>query len=153
MTPLNCQFDSDTGILRTDEQVLTSPGLARADFDRGLGQHIRPRQPAQDIFLYDLDSIQLWGQGFVGGIRFVSDVVDVVILTLEQGRVRALGYDATEKDLLKEKKTLTTILSKRLARPLSSTSLGADVFELPWGGVVARADLKSTWCGVVIHYQ
>lgn len=64
-----------------------------------------------------------------------------------------MGYDATEKDLLVEKKTLTTMLSKHLACMPSSTSLGADVFEFPWGGVVSRADLKSTWCGIEVWYK
>lgn len=87
------------------------------------------------------------------GLRFFKDVVQAVTPTLEQGRVAVLGYDATEKDLLAEKKTLTTIISKHLACLPSSTSLGADVFEFPWGGIVSRADLKSTWCGIEVWYK
>lgn len=87
------------------------------------------------------------------GIRFYRDVVHGVILTLEQGRVAALGYDATEKDLLAEKKKLTTMLSKQLACSPASTTLGADVFEFPWGGVVSRADLKSSWSGIEVVYK
>lgn len=29
---------------------------------------------------------------------------------------------------------------------------GRDVFAFPWGGVVARAGLKSTWCGIEVWY-
>ena len=73
------------------------------------------------------------GQRFSVGLRFFKDVVQGVTLTLERGRVAALGYDATEKDLLAEKKILTMMISKHLACLPSSTSLGADVFEFPWG--------------------
>lgn len=72
---------------------------------------------------------------------------------LEQSKVAALGYDATEKDLLTEKKTLTRMLSKQLGCSPSSISLGADVFEFAWGGVVSRADLRSTWCGIEVRYK
>ena len=74
-------------------------------------------------------------------------------LTLERGRVAALGYDATDKDMLAEKEILTTMISKHLDCLPSSTSLGADVFEFPWGGIVSRADQKSTWCGIEVWYK
>jgi hypothetical protein len=153
MTPLNSYFSLDDGVLRTDDQILAFPGLARSEFDHGLGQHISGREPAPDFVLYGPVSIQLWGQRFVAGIRFFRDVVHGVTLTLEQSKVSALGYNATEKDLLAEKKTLTAMLSKQLERSPSSTSLGADVFDFPWGGVVSRADLKSTWCGIEVRYK
>ena len=108
---------------------------------------------APGYVVYGPISVVLWGQRFLVGLRFFKDVVQAVTLTLEQGRVAALGYDATEKDLLAEKKTLTTIISKHLACLPSSTSLGADVFEFPWGGIVSRADLKSTWCGIEVWYK
>lgn len=88
----------------------------------------------------------------MAGVRFYKDVVHGVTLTLEQSKVSALGYDATEKDLLTEKKTLTALLSKQLACSPSSTSLGADVFDFSWASVVSRADLKSTWCGIELRY-
>ena len=108
---------------------------------------------APDFVVYGPVSIQLWGQRFVSGIRFFRDVLHGVTLTLEQSKVAALGYDATEKDLLAEKKMLTTLLSKQLECAPSATSLGADVFDFPWGGIVSRADLKSTWCGVEVRYK
>jgi len=111
------------------------------------------RKPGPDFVLYGPVLVQLWGQRFVAGIRFFKDVVHGVTLTLEQSKVAALGYDATEKDLLTEKKTLTKMLSTQLECSPSSTSLGADVFEFPWGGVVSRADLKSTWCGIEVRYK
>ena len=153
MTPLNSYFSLGDGVLRTDDQVLASPGLARLEFDRGLGKHMAARNSAPDFVLYGPVSVQLWGQRFVAGIRFFKDVVHGVTLTLEQSKVAALGYDATEKDLLAEKKTLTTMLSKQLECSPSSTSLGADVFDFPWGGVVSRADLKSTGCGIEVRYK
>jgi len=153
MKPLNSHFSSGDGVLRTDDQVLAFPGLARSEFDRGLGQHMTAQKSAPDFVVYGPVSIQLWGQRFVAGIRFFREVVHGVTLTLEQSKVAALGYDATEKDLLAEKKTLTAMLSKQLESSPSSTSLGADVFDFPWGGVISRADLKSTWCGVEVRYK
>ena len=153
MTPLNSYFSSGNGVLRTDDQVLAFPGLARSEFDRGLGQHMNGGKSAPDYVVYGPISVVLWGQRFLVGLRFFKDVVQAVTPTLEQGRVAVLGYDATEKDLLAEKKTLTTIISKHLACLPSSTSLGADVFEFPWGGIVSRADLKSTWCGIEVWYK
>lgn len=153
MTSLNSYFSSSNGVLRTDDQVLAFPGLARSEFDLGLGQHITARKSAPEFVVYGPVSVQLWGQRFVAGIRFFRDVVHGVTLTLEQSKVAALGYDAAEKDLLAEKKTLTTMLSKQLECSPSSTSLGADVFDFPWGGVISRADLKSTWCGIEIRYK
>lgn len=153
MTLLNSYFSSDNGILRTDDQVLACPGLTRSELDLGLGQHVSSRKSAPDFVLYGPVSIQLWGQRFVAGIRFFRDVVHGITLTLEQSKVAALGYDATEKDLLYEKKTLTAMLSKQLENSPSSTSLGADVFDFPWGCVISRADLKSTWCGVEVRYK
>lgn len=153
MTPLNSYFSSGNGVLRTDDQILASPGLARSEFDRGLGQHMTAQTSAPDFVVYGPVSIQLWGQRFVAGIRFFRDVLHGVTLTLEHSKVASLGYDATEKDLLAEKKMLTTLLSKQLGGAPSSTSLGADVFDFPWGGVVSRADLKSTWCGVEVRYE
>lgn len=96
---------------------------------------------------------QLWGQCFLAGIRFFRDVAHGATLTLEQGKVATLGYDATEKDLLAEKKTLTAMLLNQLKCAPSSTSLGADVFYFSWGDVVSRADLKSTWCGIELLYK
>ncbi|WP_273036442.1 hypothetical protein [Massilia timonae] len=150
---LNIYFSSDTGVLRTNDQVLVFPGLARSEFDRGLGQHMNGGNSAPDYVVYGPISVVLWGQRFSVGLRFFKDVVQGVTLTLEQGRVAALGYDATEKDLLAEKKILTTMISKHLACLPSSTSLGADVFEFPWGGIVSRADQKSTWCGIEVWYK
>ena len=151
MTSLICYFSSGNGVLRNDDQLLAYPGLARSEFDRGLGQHMTGRNSAPDFVVYGPVSVHLWGQHFVAGIRFFRDVVHGVTLTLGQSRVAALGYDAAEKDLLAEKKTLTTMLSKQLECSPSSTSLGADVFDFPWGGVVSRADLKATWCGIEVH--
>jgi hypothetical protein len=153
MKPLSSYFSSGNGVLRTDDQALAFPGLARSQLDLGLGQHMTVQRSAPDFVVYGPVSIQLWGQRFVAGIRFFKDVVHGVTLTLEQSKVAALGYDATEKDLLAEKKTLTTMLSNHLECSPSSTSLGADVFDFPWGGVVSRADLKSTWCGIEIRYN
>jgi len=153
MTPLNCSFSTDNGILRTDDQVLVFPGLTRSNFDSGLGQLLTARQSAPDFVVYGPTSVQLWSQRFVAGIRFFRDVMHGVTLTLEQSKVAALGYDATENDLLAEKKSLTTMLSKQLECSPSSTSLGADVFDFPWGGVVSRADLKSIWCGIEVRYK
>jgi hypothetical protein len=150
---LNSYFSSDNGVLRTDDQVLAFPGLARSEFDRGLGQHMNGGKSAPDYVVYGPVSVVLWEQRFFVGLRFFKNVVQGVTLSLEQSRVAALGYDATEKDLLAEKKTLTTMISKHLACLPSSTSLGADLFEFPWGGVVSRADLKSTWCGIEVWYK
>lgn len=153
MTPLNSYFSSDNGVWTTNDQTLACPRLARSEFDSGLGHHMTIRKPGPDFVLYGPVLVQLWGQRFVAGIRFFKDVVHGVTLTLEQSKVAALGYDATEKDLLTEKKTLTKMLSTQLECSPSSTSLGADVFEFPWGGVVSRADLKSTWCGIEVRYK
>lgn len=153
MTLLNSYFSSDNGILRTDDQVLACPGLTRSELDLGLGQRVSSRKSASDFVLYGPVSIQLWGQRSVAGIRFFRDVVHGITLTLEKSKVTAFGYDATEKDLLYEKKTLTAMLSKQLENSPSSTSLGADVFDFPWGCVISRADLKSTWCGVEVRYK
>lgn len=111
------------------------------------------RTSAPNFVVYGPVSIQLWGQRFVAGIRFYKDVIHGVTLTLEQSKVAALGYDATEKDLLAEKEMFTTLFLKQLECSLSSRSLGADVFEFPWGGIVSRADLKSTWCSIEIRYK
>ena len=111
------------------------------------------QKSAPDFIVYGPVSVHLWGQRFVAGIRFFKSIIHGVTLTLEQSKVAASGYNATEKDLLTEKKTLTKLLSKQLECSPSSTSLGADVFEFPWGGVVSKADLKSTWCGIEIRYR
>jgi len=153
ITPLNTYFSSGNGVFLANDQVLASPGLARSEFDCGLGQHMTARNSAPDFVVYGPVSLQLWGQPFLAGIRFFRDVVHGVTLTLEQSKVAALGYDATERDLLAEKKTLTATLSKQLECLPSSTSLGADVFDFPWGGVVSRADLKSAWCGIEVRYK
>ena len=153
MTLLNGYFSSGKGILRTNDQVLASPGLARVEFDRDLGKNISGRNTVPDFVLYGPVCVHLWEQRFVVGIRFFRDVIHGVTLTLEQSKVAALGYDATEKDLLAEKKKLTTMLSKKLECLPSSTSLGADVFEFAWGGVFSRADLRSIWCGIEIRYK
>lgn len=153
MKTLNSYFSSSDGVLRTDDQLIASPGLQRLEFDRGIGQHMASQESAPDFILYGPVAIQLWGQRFVGGIRFFKDIVYGLTLTLEGGRVAALGYDATEKDLLSEKKILTTLVSKKMGFGPSSTSLGADVFDLSWGGIISRADLKSSWCGIEVRYK
>lgn len=152
MTTLNIHFSSADGALRTDDHVLASPGLKRREFDLGLGRQMTVMNTAPDCIVVDVETLVLWGQRFGGGVRFFNDVVQAVTLTLEQSKVAALGYGASEKDLLAEKKILTALLSNAWGCPPSSTSLGGDVFEFPWGGVVARADLKSTWCGIEVWY-
>lgn len=146
-------LSSGDGILYIDDQVLIAPELTRSEFDHGLGQHMTAKISATDFFMYGPVSVQLWDSRFVAGIRFFRDVVHGVTLTLEQSKVAAIGYDAAEKDLLNEKKTLTTMLSKQLKCLPTATSLGDDVFEFRWGGIVSRADLKSTWCGIEVRYK
>jgi len=153
MTPLNFFFSTDKGTLGADDQVLVFPRLARSNFEIGLGQLFAARQSAPDFVVYGPISVQAWDQRFVASIRFYRNVVNGFTLTLEQSKVATSGYDATENDLLAEKKSLTTMLSKQLERSPSSTSLGADVFDFPWSGVVSRADLKSTWCGIEVRYK
>lgn len=153
LTPLNSRFFPGDGVLRTDDRVLASPGLTRPEFHRRLGQDMVAGRSTTDFVVYGPVSLHLWGQRFVAGIRFFKDVAHGVTLMLEQGKVAALGYNATAHDLLAEKNTLTPLLSKQLARAPSSTSLGADVFDFPWGGVVSAADLKSTWCGIEVRYR
>jgi hypothetical protein len=150
---LNTYFSSGSGALHTDDKILASSRLTRSEFDRGLGLHMTAQISAPSFVVYGPVSIQLWEQRFVVGVRFFRDVVHGVTLTLEQSKVAALGYDATETDLLAEKKILTTMLSKQLACAPSLISLGTDVFDFPWGGVVSRADLKSTWCGIEVRYK
>lgn len=150
---MNSNFSADNGTLWTDGQVFTVRGLIRAQFDHGLGQDMAAQECAPDFFVYGPISIELWGQNFVTGVRFFREVVHGVTLTLAQSKVTTLGYGATEKDLLSEKKTLTAMLSQKLERSPTSTSLGADVFEFPWGGVVSKVDLKSTWCGIEVRYK
>lgn len=153
MKPLNINFSSDNGVFYTDGGLLVPSGLMRFEFDRGLGGHLNGGKSAPDFVVYGPIFVHLWGQRFAFGFRFFKDAIHGITLSLEKGRVATLGYDATEKDLLTEKKTLTTMLSKRLACSPSSTSLGADVFEFPWGGIVSRADLNSTWCGIEVRYK
>jgi hypothetical protein len=153
MITLNIYFSSNDGVLRADDQVLACPGFARLEFDHGFGQHMTGQNSGPDFVVYGPVSVQLWGQGFVVGLRFFKEVVHGVTLTLKQSRTAALDYDATETDLLAEKKKLTTLLSKQLECSPSSTSTGADVFEFSWGGIVSRADLKSTWCGIEVRYK
>lgn len=153
MKTLNIYFSADNGVLRTDDQVLVLPELARLEFDRGIGQHMNGGESVPDYVIYGPISVVLWGQRFSVGLRFFKDVVQAMTLTLERGRVAALGYDATDKDMLAEKEILTTMISKHLDCLPSSTSLGADVFEFPWGGIVSRADQKSTWCGIEVWYK
>ena len=153
MTPLNGHFFSSDGVLRTDDHALALPGLTRSEFDRGPGQQMAARRSAPDFVVYGPVPLRLWGQRFVAGIRFFTDVVHGVTLMLEYGKVAALGYNATTNDLMAEKNTLTALLSKQLARAPSWTSAGADVFDFPWGGVISAADLKSTSCGIEVRYR
>ena len=153
MTSFNTYFSVADGVLRTEDQMLAGPRLQRAEFDRRFGQHVPAKKSASDFIVYGPVTIQLWGQRFVAGVRFFKDIVHGVTLTLDDSRVANLGYDATEKDLLTEKKALTTMVSKQLDSTPSSTVLGADVFDFTWGGIVSRADLKSTWCGIEIRYN
>lgn len=153
METLNIYFSSDNGVFCTDNRLLVHPELIRLEFDSGLGGHLNGGKSAPDFVVYGPISVLLWGQRFSFGFRFFKDAIHGVTLSLEKSRVATLGYDATEKDLLAEKKTLTTMLSKHLTCSPSSTSLGADVFEFPWGGIVSRADLKSTWCGIEVRYK
>lgn len=133
MTTLDIYFSTDNGVLRTDDQLLVLPGLARSEFDRGLGQHMNGRKSAPDYVVYGPVSVLLWEQRFLAGVRFFKDVVHGVTLTLEQSRVAALGYDATEKDLLVEKKNSRrcsrsiwrACLHRHHPAPMCSSSLGA----------------------------
>lgn len=153
MKTLNAYFSSDDGVLRAGEQVLAAPRLTRAEFDRGIGRGMNGENSAPGFIVYGPVSILIWGKEFKAGLRFFNDVVHGVTMSLAHSRVASLGYDATEEDLLTEKKTLTKMLSKHLSCLPASTSLGADVFEFPWGGIVVRADQKSTWCGIELWFK
>jgi hypothetical protein len=153
MTPLNSYPFSDDGVLRTDKQPFALLGLTRLEFERGLGQHMTAQKSDPDFVVYGPISIQLWGQRFVAGVRFFGDVIHGVTLTLEQSKVAALGYDATEKDLLAEKKTLTTLISKQLElafiditrRRLVRIPLGRHSVESRFkvDGAVSRFDINN----------
>jgi hypothetical protein len=50
--------------------MLAFPGLARSEFDRGLGQQMSGEKSAPDFIVYGPVSVLLWGQRFVIGFRF-----------------------------------------------------------------------------------
>ncbi len=94
----------------------------------------------------------LWDKSFAVTLRFVAGKLHFIELVWTEGPVARLGYDATEKDLLGEKRQLVAMLTRQLGRAPADTSLGADCFPYPWGVVCACASLKSTACSVVINY-
>jgi hypothetical protein len=94
----------------------------------------------------------LWDRNFSVLLRFEGGKLHFIELLWNDGPLSRLGYDATEKDLLGEKRQLVKMLTKHLGSAPTDTSLGADYFPYPWGLVLARADLKSTMCTVVIDY-
>ena len=102
--------------------------------------------------LFSAPSERLWERNFTVNLRFEGGRLHFVELIWNDGPVNRLGYDASETDLLGEKRQLVNMLSKQLGLAPAGTSLGVDYFPFAWGLVSARADLKSTLCSVVIDY-
>jgi hypothetical protein len=150
---MNGTFDPSSGELSVDGQRWAAPDLRRSEFVANLGNRPTLRaSTTEGYFLAGPTKVVLWGHRFLLGLTFMQDNLHSATLSLPDGKVAALGYDADEKDLLQEKKMLSALLTKQLGRPPSQSSLGSDAFEYGWGAVMARADLKSTWAGVEIRY-
>ena len=98
------------------------------------------------------DGFDIWDRKFAMALRFEGGRLHYIEFIWKDGPVERLGYDATEKDLLGEKKQLVKMLTKHLGTGPTDTSLGVDYFPFPWGLVTARADLKSTMCSIMIDY-
>lgn len=149
---MDCRIDVRTGTVRPDDLVVGSPGLTRTQFESSARHLVEGRPTAPGYTTYGPLDVTWGGKRFVLGIRFHEDTLHGLTFTWRDGRVEQLGYDATADDLLAEKKVLTTLLSRLLDATPTDTSLGADVFAFDWGGVLARADLKSTLAGIEIRY-
>jgi hypothetical protein len=150
---MNGSFDPSSGVLLVDGQPWAAPDLRRSEFVANPGNRPALRTSTTDgHFLAGPTKVVLWGHRFTVGLTFVQEHLHSATLSLPDGKVATLGYDADEKDLLQEKKMLTALLTKQLGRPPSQSSLGSDAFEYGWGAVMAKADLKSTWAGVEIRY-
>lgn len=59
MTLFNSNFFAIDGVLHFDDQILASPGLKRAELDRGFGHHVTARESAPDFIVYGPVTIQL----------------------------------------------------------------------------------------------
>jgi hypothetical protein len=99
-----------------------------------------------------LNPVMLWGALFGMSIRFYKQTLHSVTLSLTQGEVARLGYDAEEKHLLNEKKKLSSLLEKSLGQTADQFSLACNTFDFSWGSLRVIVDLKSTWCGIEVQY-
>lgn len=149
---MDCHLDPRTGTVRVGDLVVGARGLTRPRFETSAGGLVTGSPTAPGYTTYGPLDVTWGGKRFVLGIRFHEDTLHGLTFTWRDGRVEALGYDASAEDLLAEKKILTALLSRLLDAVPTETSLGADVFVFDWGGVLARADLKSTMASIEVRY-
>jgi len=149
---VDCHLDARTGTVRVGDRVVGAPGLTRAAFEAAARDLVTGSPTAPGFTTYGPLDVTWGGKRFVMGVRFHEDALHGLTFTWRDGRVEALGYDAGADDLLAEKKLLTALLSRLLDAVPTDTSLGADVFAFDWGGVLTRADLKSTMTAIEIRY-
>ncbi len=143
-------FDFDTGVLRLRGGLALGPNAPNKE---GVEQTAISRfQPSSRLNGFKLEDEEFFGHKFSVSAVFSSDILRMINLVWLEGPATKLGWDCQKHDLLKEKKSLSTMIQTNSGRSVANSTSGADTFTFGWGEISVLADLKSCCVYTSIQY-
>ncbi|MYN29377.1 hypothetical protein [Duganella levis] len=89
--------------------------------------------------------VSMAGQSFGMNIEFKGKKLFSIDLRWRDGAAEKKGYDASEKDLIADKNSLSRLIEKKIAKfSPQEPSYNADVFNYDWGFISASASIRSS---------
>jgi len=86
-------------------------------------------------------------------IAFAESTIDSIYLSWDGGNSGKKGYDATEKELISDKNSLSKMLAKILGKAPEVVEYNHDVFLFEWGYISTAAALRSSTVGIGVSWK
>jgi hypothetical protein len=143
-------FDFWTGELTVDTGAKLAPRrTTRADL---IAAGWTTLDSQSDWETLSVNKIMIWGHSFAVSARFHEGRFVAIDCLWNDGSILKQDWSATEDDLIREEKTLSTLIASKGQTAPAVTSLGVDAFGFSWGTISVRADPRSMMVLLSIAY-
>lgn len=103
--------------------------------------------------VYKMSPVEFCNRKFECTFWFKEEVLFLVSLSWLEGRTAALGWSASEKDVLSDKNSLTRMLGKNLKANPQAFDDDQDRFCFAWGSVSAVPVRKAQYAKIDIRWN
>ncbi|MES3020993.1 MAG: hypothetical protein V4857_05340 [Pseudomonadota bacterium] len=145
-------LNKDNGKLILNSDFIIGPDETAANLEKRSIIGLEDCGEVNGFRVFGGDRFKLFDRQCAITIRFNGKKIRLIEIVWIDGPANKLGYDATQQDLLNEKRQWVKMLTKIFGRDVDDTSLGADYFKFDWGLVTVNVDLRSQCCRVIVNY-